>query len=235
MLHVDDLHFAYGRTEVLPGVSLEVQEGEIVCLIGPNGAGKSTLLNVISRGLDAGSGAVVYRGEAVTKVNQAELVRRGLILVPEGRQVFGSLSVEDNLRLGMYVNRRTSEYELLVDSVFDMFPRLKERSSQLAGTLSGGEQQMLAIGRALMGSPKLMLLDEPSLGLAPKITSQIMENLQQLRERGLTILLVEQNARMALSISDRGYLLNGGLVHAAGTSSDLLENELVQKVYLGGG
>jgi branched-chain amino acid transport system ATP-binding protein len=233
-LEVSGLGCSYGRARVLDGVDFTVQDGEIVTLIGPNGAGKTTLLNVVSRALALREGKVILDGHDTGGASQAQMVRQGCLLVPEGRQVFTSLTVEDNLKLGRYVHRRESGLSGELAHVYDLFPRLEERARQLAGTLSGGEQQMLAIGRAMMGRPRLMLLDEPSLGLAPLLVQRIMEALARLREEGLTILLVEQNAHAALQLADRGYLLHTGKVLASGTSKQLADDPAVRHVYLGG-
>lgn len=232
-LEIMGLRFAFGRATVLDGVDLTVGRGEIVTVIGPNGAGKTTLLEVVSRALRPGGGRIRLDGDDVTGLRQAAMVRRGCLLVPEGRQVFASLSVADNLLLGRYVRRRTSGSAAELRRVYDLFPRLEERSRQLAGTLSGGEQQMLAIGRAMTGRPTVMLLDEPSLGLSPQMVTRIMDALSRLRDEGLTIVLVEQNARAALALADRGYLLTRGRVLTSGTAAELAENPVVQQVYLG--
>jgi branched-chain amino acid transport system ATP-binding protein len=232
-LEVDGLGFSYGRARVLEGISLHVDAGEIVTFIGPNGAGKTTLLNVISRALRLREGTVRLDGEDTGSLGQADMVRRGCLLVPEGRQVFAALSVVDNLLLGRYVRRRQPGLKEELHRVYELFPRLRERSAQPAGTLSGGEQQMLAIGRALMGKPTLMLLDEPSLGLSPQLVQRIMEALSLLRDDGLSILLVEQNARAALQLADRGYLMQTGRMITSGTAGELAENPAVRHVYLG--
>lgn len=232
-LEVSELRFAYGNAAVLNGVDFHVDPAEIVTIIGPNGAGKSTLLNVISRSLRVRDGRVVLHGRDVTRATQRDMVRGGCLLVPEGRQVFGALTVRDNLLLGMYVRRRKAQVSAEIDRVYELFPRLAEREKQAAGTLSGGEQQMLAIGRALMGKPTVMLLDEPSLGLAPLMVERIMNTLGTLREDGLTIVLVEQNAQAALALADRGYLLHTGRVMAAGTGAELASDPVVRQVYLG--
>jgi branched-chain amino acid transport system ATP-binding protein len=236
-LEIDNVEFAYGRAQVLNGISFSVDEGEIVTIIGPNGAGKSTLLNVLARSFRMRSGAVRLFGQDTGNYSQSTMVREGLVLVPEGRQVFAALKVEDNLQLGAYQKRRApkSEEREVVERVFELFPRLKDRRNQLAGTLSGGEQQMLAVGRAMMARPRVMLLDEPSLGLAPQVTAKIMDVLAQLRrEEGLTIVLVEQNAIAALNLADRGFLLSGGDFIVQGTAKELRDNPQVQHVYLGG-
>ncbi len=232
-LEVTGLGYSYGRARVLEGVDLHVEEGEIVTLLGPNGAGKSTLLNVLSRAHRLREGRVVLFGTDTTGDSQADLVRQGCLLVPEGRQVFPSLTVEDNLVLGRYVRRREPGARQELQRVYELFPRLLERAKQLAGTLSGGEQQMLAIGRALMGKPRLMLLDEPSLGLSPQMVQRIMGALATLRDGGLTIVLVEQNAHAALQLADRGYLMQNGRVITSGTSAELRDDPAVQHVYLG--
>lgn len=233
-LQISNLSFAYGRTQVLDDVSIEAHDGEIVTIIGPNGAGKSTLLNVVARSHRLRKGTISIGGRDTAALSQAAVVRRGCVLVPEGRQVFSSLSVHENLQLGGYTNHRSGKAKELMDHVYSIFPRLKERSSQRAGTLSGGEQQMLAIGRAIMSEPSVMLLDEPSLGLAPQMTARIMAVLGDLREwNGLTILLVEQNAHAALDLADRGYLLSGGRVVLEGSSEALRNDKIIQQVYLG--
>jgi branched-chain amino acid transport system ATP-binding protein len=233
ILEVENLSFSFGRAKVLDNVSMHVDAGEIVTLIGPNGAGKSTLLNVVCRALRLRQGTVRLDGHDTGSLSQEQVVRRGCLLVPEGRQVFGALSVEDNLLLGRFVRRRKDGLKTEQQRVYDLFPRLHERLRQPAGTLSGGEQQMLAIGRALMGKPTVMLLDEPSLGLSPQLVFHIMRALSRLRDEGLTILLVEQNAYAALELADRGYLLQTGTILAAGTSEELASNPAVRHVYLG--
>jgi branched-chain amino acid transport system ATP-binding protein len=233
-LKVEDLRAAYGRTEVLHQVSFDVAEHEIVALIGPNGAGKSTLLNTVAGVHRARSGRIILDGAEITSSSPAQRVRGGLVLTPEGRQVFTALTVADNLRLGAYTRRHDLTGEDLAE-VYTLFPRLEERAGQLAGTLSGGEQQMLAIGRALMSRPSVLLLDEPSLGLAPQITTLIMDTLRRLREsRGLTIVLVEQNARAALRLADRAYLLETGEVRMTGVAVDMMSDPAVLASYLGG-
>lgn len=232
VLEIHDLCAGYGHARVLHGVDLRVDEGEIVTVIGPNGAGKTTLLKIIARTIRRRTGTILLEGKDTARLSQAELVRRGCVLVPEGRQVFAPLSVLDNLRLGGYVHRRTSTAAEL-DRVYELFPRLAERASQPAGTLSGGEQQMLAIGRALMSRPRVMLLDEPSLGLAPQLVARIMATLTDLRSAGLTILLVEQNAHAALRLADRGYVLHTGRVQTEGPAAALVDDPTVRHVYLG--
>lgn len=234
VLEVEDLHFAYGQVRVLHGVSISVDEGEIVAVIGANGAGKSTLLNVLAGGLRPRSGRVTLRDETITGLSQRGRVSRGLTLVPEGRQVFSSLTVEENLTLGAYSRRRSANLKAERAEVYELFSVLGVRSSQLAGTLSGGEQQMLAIGRALMARPAVLLLDEPSLGLAPKIVRLIMETLAKLRSRGLTIVLVEQNVKAALRLADRAYLIETGSVRMSGPAGEMVDDPQVVATYLGG-
>jgi branched-chain amino acid transport system ATP-binding protein len=230
-LKVENLVASYGRTEVLHGVSFEVAENEIVALIGPNGAGKSTLLNSVA-GLHRGRGEISLDGARVESASPRSRVRHGLVLAPEGRQVFGSLTVKDNLMLGAYSRGRARQLDTMSE-VLELFPRLAERSTQVAGTLSGGEQQMLAIGRALMSRPEVLLLDEPSLGLAPQITATIMDKLRTLRAGGLTIVLVEQNAKAALRLADRAYLLETGTVRLSGDADALANDPAVLASYLG--
>lgn len=236
MLKVEGLRAGYGSIEVLHAVSVQVQSGEIVTILGANGAGKSTLLKSISGVLPPRGGHVLLSGQDTGRLRPNELVRLGMCHVPEGKQVFQSLTVEENLKLGAYCFRRGEERRRREDDqgkVFALFPRLAERRTQKAGTLSGGEQQMLAIGRGLMGRPKLLLLDEPSLGLAPIIIEAIFSTILDLRREGITILLVEQNVRVALEIADRGYVLQNGQVALEGPSSRLMGDELVKSAYLG--
>ncbi|MDP2661484.1 MAG: ABC transporter ATP-binding protein [Dehalococcoidia bacterium] len=236
MLSVEGLHAGYGSIEVLHGVSVHVETGEIVTILGANGAGKSTLLKAISGVLGAVRGRVCLDGHDIAGERPSNVVRLGMCHVPEGKQVFQSLSVEENLRLGAYCYRsgaHRSKTEEDLGRVFALFPRLAERRRQKAGTLSGGEQQMLAIGRGLMGRPKLLLLDEPSLGLAPIIIEAIFSTILDLRREGITILLVEQNVRVALEIADRGYVLQNGQVALEGPSSRLMGDDLVKSAYLG--
>ncbi|HEX9265744.1 MAG TPA: ABC transporter ATP-binding protein [Candidatus Binatia bacterium] len=233
MLHVNGIHVYYGAIHALKGVSFAVQKGELVTLLGANGAGKTTTLKTLSGLLRPERGTVQLEGEALEKIDAHEIVRRGVAHVPEGRKVFPRFTVLENLRIGGYA-RGKSALAPELDFVFQMFPRLEERLKQYAGTLSGGEQQMLAIGRALMAKPKLLLLDEPSMGLAPKIVEQILEDICAINKAGVTILLVEQNAAMALAISHRGYVLETGEVILQGTASELAGNDLVRQAYLGG-
>ena len=236
MLDIKGLRASYGHIEVLKGIDLRVGEGEIVTMIGSNGSGKSSLLKTISGVVRASSGEIIFKGKNIERFSCAKIVADGMSHVPEGRQLFGPLTVMENLELGAYTRyRRDSKKEIEEDTefVFDMFPVLKERWKQTAGTLSGGEQQMLAIGRALMSKPQLLLLDEPSMGLAPIIIQSIFAILKDLRKKGLTLLLVEQDAMVALSIADRGYVLQNGEVVLSDTSKNLLDNEDVKAIYFG--
>jgi branched-chain amino acid transport system ATP-binding protein len=233
MLRVNDIHVYYGAIHAVKGLSFVVQRGELVTLLGANGAGKTTTLKTVSGLLRPALGSIELDGKALDKVEAHEIVRRGVAHVPEGRKVFPRFTVLENLRVGAYARAKgTLDAEL--NFVFEKFPRLKERQKQYAGTLSGGEQQMLAIGRALMAKPKLLLLDEPSMGLAPKIVEQILVTIRAINEAGVTVLLVEQNAAMALAISHRGYVLETGVVILEGAASELAGNDLVRQAYLGG-
>jgi branched-chain amino acid transport system ATP-binding protein len=232
VLEVSNLHSAYGRIEVLRGVSLEVRAGEIVALIGSNGAGKTTLLRVLSGVQPITKGEIRFRGERVDRLPPHRRVERGMTQSPEGRQVFGPLSVADNLRLGAYM-RRDKDIENDRDRIFEMFPVLREKRFQAAGGLSGGQQQMLAIGRALMGKPRLLLLDEPSLGLSPLLVDQILAAIVSLKANGITVLLVEQNASAALEIADRAYVMETGRIVSTGEGSVLLSDPKVKAAYLG--
>ncbi|UTY28097.1 ABC transporter ATP-binding protein [Treponema putidum] len=233
LLEVKDLHVSYGEIKAIRGINFNINQGEIVTIIGSNGAGKSTTLNSLAGLIKPASGTVLFNDEDVTKLESYELVKKGISLSPEGRQIFPRMSVIENLELGGYFRTR-AELEKGKNNVFELFPILKERSWQAGGTLSGGEQQMLAIGRALMASPKILILDEPSLGLAPIIVKEIFKMIRKIRDEGITVLLVEQNAKMALSISDRGYVLETGKIRLEGKSEELLNNEEVHKLYLGG-
>jgi len=233
LLEVRDLEVAYGGIRAVKGVVLEVAEGEMVCLIGANGAGKTTTLKAIAGLLPVAPHAVRLRGEPVGALPAFERVRRGLSLVPEGRGVFGQLSVEENLAMGAFTRRDAGAVRTDRERAYALFPRLAERRRQSAGTLSGGEQQMLAIARALMSRPSLLLLDEPSMGLAPLVVARIFDTLADVAREGVTLLLVEQNARLALEICQRGYVMESGLVRLAGKASELLGNDLVRKAYLG--
>ena len=233
ILEVKDLNVYYGSIHAVKDVSFEVNEGEIIALIGANGAGKTTILQTISRLLKAESGSVDFSGESITKIPSYKVITKGLGMVPEGRRIFQNMTVKENLELGAYTQSRDTFDETL-ENVYAHFPRLKERESQIAGTLSGGEQQMLAMGRALMGHPKLLMLDEPSMGLSPILVDEIFTIIKQLNEAGTTILLVEQNAQMALSIADRGYVLETGKIVKSAPAKDLLNDDAVRKAYLGG-
>ena len=233
ILKVEDINVYYGSIHAIKGVSFEVNEGEIVTLIGANGAGKSTTLNTISGLLHSKTGSISFMGENLGKFPCHKIVSKGLALVPEGRRVFLQMTVQENLEMGAYTQGGAS-IALDLEAVYQQFPRLKERFKQVAGTLSGGEQQMLAMGRALMSHPKLLMLDAPSMGLAPILVEQIFEIIQNLHKAGTTILLVEQNAQAALSIADRGYVLETGKVVTTGTGKELLESPAIKKAYLGG-
>ncbi|MCR5256328.1 MAG: ABC transporter ATP-binding protein [Acetatifactor sp.] len=233
MLKVEDLHVHYGSIHAIKGISFDVNEGEIVTLIGANGAGKSTTLNTIAGLLKPTGGHIYFEDNSIIGVPTHKMVDKGIALCPEGRRIFLQLSVEDNLQMGAYT-RPAGEIADSIADVYDRFPRLKERYKQVAGTLSGGEQQMLAMGRALMSKPKLMMLDEPSMGLAPILVQQIFDIITELNKAGTTILLVEQNAQMALSIADRAYVLETGHIALSGTGADLLKDESVKRAYLGG-
>jgi branched-chain amino acid transport system ATP-binding protein len=233
MLKIHNLNAFYDNVHALKDVSLEIRQGEIVSLIGSNGAGKTSTLSCITGLLPVKSGAVTYKGEDITHVSASQIVRHGISLAPEGREVFPGLTVEENLRLGMYSRKKAAGSDALFQRAYGLFPRLKERRSQAAGTLSGGEQQMLAIGRALMSEPELLLLDEPSLGLAPNLVLLIFDLIQEINKQGVTILLVEQNANMALTISSRAYVLEVGRIALSGESKDLLHDENIKRAYLG--
>ena len=232
MLQAEDLNVYYGSIHAIQGVSFQVNKGEIVTLIGANGAGKSTTLNTISGLLRSKTGSLTFRGENIGGMAPHTIVRKGIVHVPEGRRIFSKLTVEENLEMGAYT-RPIRELDDAIAGVYDRFPRLKERQKQVAGTLSGGEQQMLAIGRALVSRPSLIMLDEPSMGLAPILVEQVFSIIQEIHRSGVTVLLVEQNARMALSIADRGYVLETGRVVLSGPGKELLANDSVRKAYLG--
>lgn len=233
MLKVDDLHVYYGSIHAIKGVSFEVNEGEIVTLIGANGAGKSTTLNTIGGLLKPSQGNIEFLGNSIVGIPAHKMVSKGMSLCPEGRRVFLQLSVKENLEMGAYT-RPAGEISASLDMVYEQFPRLKERYKQVAGTLSGGEQQMLAMGRSLMSKPQLMMLDEPSMGLAPILVEQIFDIIKNLNKNGTTILLVEQNAQMALTIANRAYVLETGKIVTSGTGEMLLHDDSVRKAYLGG-
>ncbi len=233
MLKISDLNVFYGSIHAVKGISFEVEEGEIVTLIGANGAGKSTTLNTVAGLLRPRSGSVEFEGQSLLGVPAHKMVSKGIALCPEGRRIFQDMTVRENLEMGAFT--RTEEESLeMRKRVYESFPRLKERRSQAGGTLSGGEQQMLAMGRALMSKPKLMMLDEPSMGLAPILVQEIFSIIKELNEQGTTILLVEQNASMALSIADRAYVLETGRVSMSGDANELLHDKRVQQAYLGG-
>ena len=231
LLHIDDLHVSYGGIEALKGISLDVYKGDIVTLIGANGAGKSTTLRAISGLVPIKEGTITYDGSVISGQSPQKIVSEGICMVPEGRRVFPNLTVLENLRIGAYL--RKDDLTPDIDHVYQLFPRLKERSWQLAGTLSGGEQQMLAVGRAMMMRPKLLMMDEPSLGLAPLVIRDIFRIIETLHEEGITILLVEQNANAALRIADSAYVLETGNITMHGTGRELLDNPQVKEAYLG--
>lgn len=233
MLELNNVHTYYGNIHALKGISLTVEEGEIVTLIGANGAGKTTTLRTISGLLTPREGTVTYQGENITGVAAHKLVYKNMAMVPEGRGVFAKLTVQENLEMGAYSRDDKEGIESDFERVFDLFPRLKERRKQVAGTLSGGEQQMLATGRAMLTGPRLLMLDEPSMGLAPVLVDAVFDAIQTINKEGTTILLVEQNALMALSIADRGYVLQTGQIVLHDKAAALKENEMVQKAYLG--
>lgn len=232
MLKVDNINVYYGSIHAIKDISFEVKQGEIVTLIGANGAGKSTTLQTVSGLLRSKTGSITFLNEKIDKLPAHKLVGKGLAQVPEGRRIFLQMSVIENLQMGAYTSK--SDVKADLDDVFQRFPRLKERRNQIAGTLSGGEQQMLAMGRALMSHPKLMMLDEPSMGLAPILVDQIFEIITELHKAGTTILLVEQNAEMALNIADRAYVLESGRITLSGTGKELANSDRIKKAYLGG-
>ena len=233
VLEIENLHVFYGQIHALHGVSLSVDEDEIVTLIGANGAGKTTTLGAISGVLPAAEGEVLLDGRPLGKIMPHDIVRLGIVQVPEGRRIFGRLSVEENLGMGAFVRKDKDGVRASLERVMEMFPVLKERMGQVAGTLSGGEQQMLAMARGLMSRPRVLLLDEPSMGLAPMLVEQVFSAVRQVRDQGVPVLLVEQNAFMALQIADRGYVMETGQITLAGSSTELLENEDVKRAYLG--
>jgi branched-chain amino acid transport system ATP-binding protein len=234
LLDVKDLSVSYGAIEAVQGISFSVDEGEIVTLIGANGAGKSTTLKTISGLLRPKSGHIRFAGQDLTTLPAEEIVRRGVVHVPEGRRIFATLTVRENLEMGAYTRNDKEEVAQSMERVFKSFPRLRERLNQLGGTLSGGEQQMLAVGRALMSRPKLLLLDEPSMGLSPILVEEIFKIIQEINQQGTSILLVEQNAFMALQVAHRGYVLETGTIPLAGTAAELSKNPRVVEAYLGG-
>lgn len=233
MLEIKDLEVFYGMIQAIKGVSFEVNEGEVIALIGANGAGKTTILHTITGLLDARCGSVIFDGTDIIKVPAHRIVSMGMAHVPEGRRVFANLSVYQNLKMGAYTRKDKQEIEDTLNMVYDRFPRLKERQNQMAGTLSGGEQQMLAMGRALMSRPRIILMDEPSMGLSPIFVNEIFDIIKEVSASGTTVLLVEQNAKKALSISDRAYVLETGKIVLDGKADDLLNNDSIKKAYLG--
>ena len=233
MLEVKDLHVSYGGIRALRGVNLEVPDGKIVTLIGANGAGKSTMLRTISGLVKAESGSILYTGKEILGMPINKILEQGIAMVPEGRRVFTNLSVLENLKIGAYLRKDKTGIQKDIEWVYELFPRLQERSWQMAGTLSGGEQQMLAVGRALMSRPKLMMMDEPSLGLAPLVVKGIFEIIREINRQGVTVLLIEQNANMALKTADLAYVLETGEITLHGTGAELLVNEAVKRAYLG--
>ena len=233
LLSVKNINVYYGSIHAIKDVSFHVDEGEIVTLIGANGAGKTTTMHAISGLLKLASGEITYDGNLISKMEAHKIVRLGLAQVPEGRRVFAHMTVEENLEMGAYT-RPNSSIEGNLEHVYELFPRLKERSKQISGTLSGGEQQMLAMGRAMMSKPKLLMLDEPSMGLAPILVEQIFDIIQELHKAGATILLVEQNAQMALQVANRAYVLETGKITLSGSGKELLESDSIKKAYLGG-
>ena len=232
LLKVDDINVYYGAIHAIKGVSFEVNEGEVVTLIGANGAGKSTTLKTVSGMLHSKTGSIEFMGEDISRAESHKLLPKGLAHVPEGRRIFLQMTVMENLEMGAYIHKNPTKAEL--DDIFERFPRLQERKNQIAGTLSGGEQQMLAMGRAMISHPKLLMLDEPSMGLAPILVGQIFDIIKELHKAGTTILLVEQNAEMALKVADRAYVLESGRVAVSGTGAELAASDSIKKAYLGG-
>ena len=233
MLEIKDLEVYYGVIQAIKGISFEVNQGEVIALIGANGAGKTTILHTVTGLLSPKRGQVIFEGKDITRVPAHKIVSMGMAHVPEGRRVFAELSVYENLKMGAYTRKDRSEIEESLANVYKRFPRLEERKNQMAGTLSGGEQQMLAMGRALMSKPKIILMDEPSMGLSPILVNEIFDIIQAVSESGTTVLLVEQNAKKALSIADRAYVLETGNIVLEGKAKDLLEDDSIKKAYLG--
>lgn len=233
MLEIKDLQVYYGMIQAIKGVSFEVNQGEVIALIGANGAGKTTILHTITGLLAPKAGSIFFEGTDITKVPAHKIVSMGMAHVPEGRRVFAQLSVLQNLRMGAYTRKNKDEIEQTLRTVYDRFPRLEERQNQMAGTLSGGEQQMLAMGRALMSHPKIILMDEPSMGLSPIFVNEIFDIIEQVSKSGTTVLLVEQNAKKALSIADRAYVLETGNIVLSGEAHELLNDDSIKKAYLG--
>ena len=234
MLEIKDLEVCYGVIRAIKGISFEVNQGEVIALIGANGAGKTTILHTITGLVPAKSGSILFGGKELTKTPAHKIVSMGMAHVPEGRRIFQQLSVLENLKLGAYTRKDKNEIAQSLKMVYERFPRLDERKNQVAGTLSGGEQQMLAMGRALMSKPRIILMDEPSMGLSPLLVTEIFDIIKVISESGTTVLLVEQNAKKALSIADRAYVLETGNITLSGKASDLMDNESVHKAYLGG-
>ena len=233
MLEIKDLKVSYGMIQAIKGISFEVNKGEVIALIGANGAGKTTILHTITGLLNADSGSVTYEGKDITRMPGHKIVSMGIAHVPEGRRVFANMTVLQNLKLGAYTRKDKAEIAKTLEMVYTRFPRLKERKNQLAGTLSGGEQQMLAMGRALMSHPQIILMDEPSMGLSPIFVNEIFDIIEEVSKSGTTVLLVEQNAKKALSIADRAYVLETGNIVLEGKASELLDNDSIRKAYLG--
>ena len=233
MLEVKDLNVYYGMIQAIKGISFEVNQGEVIALIGANGAGKTTTLHAVTGLTPVKSGHIFFEGKDITKVPAHKIVSMGMAHVPEGRRVFAQLSVYQNLKMGAYTRKDKDEIRQTLDMVYEHFPRLEERKNQMAGTLSGGEQQMLAIGRAIMSDPKLLLLDEPSMGLAPLVVEQVFKVVSKIRDMGVTVLLVEQNANMALGVCDRAYIMSTGLITGSGRRDELLTDERLVEAYLG--
>ncbi len=233
ILELNQIHTSYNNIKAVKGISLTIYHGEMVCLIGANGAGKSTTLMTISGVLSPESGSIKFEGKSLGSISASQRVQMGISQVPEGRHIFPEMTVQENLELGAYIQRNSKKIAQDIELVFSVFPRLKERKFQRGGTLSGGEQQMLAIGRAVMSKPKLLLLDEPSLGLAPLIVEQIFEIIQKINENGTTVLLVEQNANLALTVTNRGYVMETGHITMEGNSKDLIADERIRAAYLG--
>ena len=233
MLTIRNLHVSYGAIHAIHGISLTVEDGEIVSLIGANGAGKTTILHTITGLKKASSGTIEYDGHDLLKTRPCDIITLGMAHVPEGRHIFPAMTVAENLEMGAYIKNNRDEIQEKMKEVFERFPRLRERRKQLAGTLSGGEQQMLAVGRALMSSPKILLMDEPSMGLSPLLVKEIFKIIQEVHRQGITVLLVEQNAKMALSIADRAYVLETGDITIWGDAKELLKDDRVRKAYLG--
>lgn len=233
MLKVENINVSYGAIHAIHDVSLEVKDGEVVSLIGANGAGKTTILHTITGLTPASSGNIIYDGQDLRKINNSKIVNLGMAHVPEGRHVFTRMSVQENLEMGAYIRNNKKEIQKDLERMYEYFPRLRERRKQVAGTLSGGEQQMLAMGRALMSNPKIVLMDEPSMGLSPLLVKEIFRIIKVLHEAGITVLLVEQNARMSLAVSDRAYVLENGRITMSGKAKDLMADDQVRKAYLG--